>query len=171
MNFIKEGAIISCYLDAAAILAMLLLLVLSERLRQRKTPSYERFYRFAATVLATCVICLVYNAMYMQPAPWCRRVALVSRTLREYAVMLVVLQWSAYVYRKLYGEVALRPVVRGAFLLPAAVFAALTSILAKIGIEGVNTFSTLYRPSSSSGSTTERPPGRACSGSCRWSYS
>ena len=39
--------------------------------------------------------------------------------------MLVVLQWPAYVYRKLYGEVALRPVVRGAFLLPAAVFAAL----------------------------------------------
>ena len=134
MSFIKEGAIISCYLDAAAILAMLLLLVLSERLRQRKTPSYERFYRFAATVLATCVICLVYNAMYMQPAPWCRRVALVSRTVREYAVMLVVLQWSAYVYRKLYGEAALRPVVRGAFLLPAAVFAALLFVNLFTGI-------------------------------------
>ena len=50
MNAIVGNAIVSCYVDAAALLVMVLLLLLSERLRSRRTRSLRLFY------LLSCVV-------------------------------------------------------------------------------------------------------------------
>ena len=81
MNSIVGNAIVSCYMDAAAILVMVLLLLLSDRLRKRNTPSLRIFSTLCWQVLFTSVVCFIFNAMYRQPALWTRNVALISRTL------------------------------------------------------------------------------------------
>ena len=122
MNAIIGEAIVSCYLDAAAILLMVLLLLLSERIRERKTASLQIFYRFSYAVALTCVACFAYNAMYRQPAPWCHTAALIARTMREILVLLVILLWIAYVSYKLNGEKEFHTVRHRVFLAPAFVF-------------------------------------------------
>ncbi len=121
MNAIIGKAIVSCYLDAAAILLMVLLLLLSERIRQKKTASLRIFYRFSIAVALTCVACFVYNALYRQPAPWCHTAALIARTMREILVLLVILLWVAYVNLKLNGEKAFYTFWHRVFLVPAFV--------------------------------------------------
>ncbi len=100
---IDEKAIVSCYVDAAAILVMIVLLLLSERLRRRKSLSQRIYFILCWQVLFTSVACFVFNAMYRQTAPWCRTVALISRTLWDYSVLAVDCEWLAFVDVKLYG--------------------------------------------------------------------
>ena len=104
MNKITGEAIVSCYVAAAALLQMLLLLILSERLRQGKSYSMRIFFRLGLLVTVLCVTGFVYNAMYRQPAPWCHTAALIGKTLRECTVPVIVVLWLRYVYCKLYGE-------------------------------------------------------------------
>ncbi len=104
MNTIVGEATVSCYVDVASLLIMVLLLLLSERLRHRGNTSLRIFYMLSLCVTAICVCPFVYNAMYMQPAPWCHNVALIAKTLRECIVLLIVILWLIYVDRKLYGE-------------------------------------------------------------------
>ena len=68
MNFINEKAVVSCYVDAAAILLMVVLLLLSERQRKRDTPSMRIYGALCWLVLFTCIACLVFNAMYRNAA-------------------------------------------------------------------------------------------------------
>ena len=104
MNPIVGNAIVSCYVNAASLLVMVLLLVLSERLRVRRSRSQECFYWLAVCVTVTCVLLFCCNAMYMQPARWCHAVAIITRTARECLVLVIVVLWLDFVDSKLYGE-------------------------------------------------------------------
>ena len=91
MTIVSETAIVSCYADSAALLVVILLLLLSERIRQRRTVPLRIFFLLSCTVTVTCIFCFFYNAMYKSPAPWSHTVALAARTLRCYAVILIIL--------------------------------------------------------------------------------
>ena len=122
MNSIAGEAIVSCYVDAASLLIMVLLLLLSERLQRRGDASLRIFHRLSLCVTAICVCPFIYNAMYMQPARWCHTVAVVSKTLRECIVLLIVMLWLAYVDSKLYGEKNRHSRLFRLAFLPLAVF-------------------------------------------------
>ena len=104
MNFINEKAVVSCYVDVAAILLMVVLMLLSERQRKRDTPSVRIYGALCWLVLFTCIACLVFNAMYRNTAPWSRTAALISRTIWNYLVLAVDYYWLSYVDLKLYGK-------------------------------------------------------------------
>ena len=104
MNPIVGNAVVSCYVDAASLLVMILLIILSKRLKYRKSTSLRIFSMLSLCVTANCIFPFIYNAMYMQPAPWCHTVAVIAKTLRECTVLVIVILWLVYVDHKLYGE-------------------------------------------------------------------
>ena len=104
MNAIVGEAIVSCYVDAASLLVMIILLLLSRRFRRRNNASIRLFHMLSLCVTANCILPFIYNAMYMQPAPWCHTAALLAKTARECVVLLIVALWLVYVYHKLYGN-------------------------------------------------------------------
>ncbi len=121
MNAIVGEAIVSCYVDAASFLAMIVLLLLSERLRRRKSKSMQIFHALSLYVTLICFLSFTYNAMYMQPAPWCHTVALIAKTLRECDVLLIIALWLVYVYHVLYGEKNRHSLAFGLAFLPFGV--------------------------------------------------
>ena len=120
MNPIVGHTVVSCYVDAASFLVMILLLLLSERIRKRKTDSLRIFYSLCLVVTFTCICCFTFNAMYGQPAKWCHTVALISRTLWDIFVLGTICLWLAFVDRKLYGKQ--KTYIRVIRLVPVAVF-------------------------------------------------
>ena len=50
MNTIIGDAVVNCYIAAASFLVMILLLILSERLRQRKSPSLRVYFALSLVV-------------------------------------------------------------------------------------------------------------------------
>ncbi len=104
MNPIAKDAAVSCYVDAASLLIMVLLLFLSKRLLHRKTVSLRVYHILSWCITAICICPFIYNAMYMQPAPWCHTAAFLFKTLRECIVVVIVVLWLIYVDRTLYGE-------------------------------------------------------------------
>ena len=106
MNMIHSEAVVSCYVDVASLLVMILLLLLSERLRQRKTRSMRIFFMLCLFITMNCAACFCFHAMYRQPAPWCHTAAVISRTLWEFLSMNIVCMWLLFVGNKLYGEKA-----------------------------------------------------------------
>ncbi len=104
MNRIIGDAVVSCYVDVASLLAMLVLLILTERHRHRKTVSMRILNLLSLCVTANCILPFVYNAMFMQPAPWCHTAAVIAKTLRECVVLVIVILWLVYVDHKLYGK-------------------------------------------------------------------
>ena len=104
MKPIIGNAIVSCYVDAASLLVMILLLILSKDLRYRKSISLRIFYILSLCVTANCIFPFLYNAMYMQTAPWCHTAAVLAKTLRECVVLVIVILWIVFVDYKLNGE-------------------------------------------------------------------
>ena len=104
MMGIDKAAIVSCYADTAALLVMILLILLSERIRRRKNVSLHIFYALVLTLTATCVMSFFCHAALKQPAPWWHTLAIACRTLWEWMAFLVILLWAAYVENKLYGD-------------------------------------------------------------------
>ena len=103
MRIIGEASV-SCYVDAVAMLIMVLLLILSERIRKQKNREFHLFFLLSLAIMATCFFCFVFNAMNEQPASWCHTAALISRTLRECFVIVDISLWNAYLINKLYGN-------------------------------------------------------------------
>ena len=122
MNTIVGEAAVSCYVDAASLLIMIMLLILSERLRRRENPSLCIFHKLSLCVTALCICPFIYNAMYMQPAPWCHTTAIIFKTLRECIVLLIIILWLVYVDHKLYGEKNHRVFAFKLVFLPLALF-------------------------------------------------
>ncbi len=122
MNKITGEALVSCYVDAAALLAMLLLILLSRRLRRQNSKSMRLFDMLCACVTANCILPFIYNAMYQQQAPWCHTAAVIAKTLRECVVLLIIAIWLIYVYRRLYGENRRYTAVLRLVILPFGVF-------------------------------------------------
>ena len=134
MKPIVGHAIVSCYVDAASLLVMVLLLLLSERIRSRKTESLRIYHLLCLVVTVTCVNCFVFNAMYGQPAPWCHTVALISRSLWEFYVLGTVCLWLAYVDTMLYGKQEKWTLLRIIRITPVSVFVVLLIINPFTGI-------------------------------------
>ena len=134
MNFINEKAVVSCYVDAAAILLMVVLLVLSERLRKRDTPSMRIYGALCWLVLFTSVACFVFYAMYRNTAPWSRNVALFSRTIWNIFVLAVDYYWLSYIDFKLYGKRIRKAYITVLKVLPLIVFSVLLFINLFTGI-------------------------------------
>ena len=111
-------AVVSCYVDAASLLVMILLLILSKHLRHRESTSTRIFYALSLCVTANCVFSFLYNAMYMQTAPWCHTAAIVFKTLRECMVLVIVLLWLVYIDNKLNGEKKRRSIKAALVFLP-----------------------------------------------------
>ena len=102
IDLVREASV-NCYLSMASILVMVVLLIHSDILRQRKTDSLRIFFLFCCTVTVTCVCNYVYNLMYGQTAPWTHSVALISRTLQMFFFLTNVILWIVYVDYKLFG--------------------------------------------------------------------
>ena len=121
---IAEEAIVSCYVDAASLLLMVLLTLLSLRLHWQKNAATRAFSLISLCVTLNCVMCFLTNAMYMQTAPWTHVLVRIARMIRELLVLAVNLFWLPYVYHKLYGDEVRHPLLALAAL-PWAVMAVL----------------------------------------------
>ena len=103
MSIIGE-AIVSCYIDVASFLVMILLLLLSERIRKHGNASLRVLFHLCVCITVLCVLCFFCHATYKQPAAWYHTLALVSRTAGELLTFLIIILWIVFVNRKLYGE-------------------------------------------------------------------
>ena len=146
MMGINETAAVSCYVDTAALLVMVLLLFLSERIRQRKTVPLRLFFLLCCTVTATCVFCLMYNAVYKQTAEWSHSFALGARSMCSYAVLLVIVLWLLFVDSKLHGAKNWSPVARKMLFLPIALYAILLTVNLITGIVFTVSSDNLIKP-------------------------
>ena len=104
MKLIIGDAVVSCYVDAASLLVMILLLCLSERIRRRKNENSRVFFLLCLQIAFTCIVCFVFNAMEGHTTPLSHAAALVSRTLWELCSIMTDCLWLTYVHQKLYGE-------------------------------------------------------------------
>ena len=119
-------SVVSCYADAAALLVMILLMLLSERFRRRQhDPSLRLFYLLSLSLLVTCVMSFLCHAAYKQPAPWCHTMAIVCRTLWECLTFFIILLWSGYVAVKLHWDKKRLLVPAMLYALPFCVFTVL----------------------------------------------
>ena len=143
---INETAVVSCYVDAAALLVMVLLLLLSERIRQRKAVPLRVFFLLCCAVTATCVFCFMYNAMYKQTSAWSHSFALGARTMRCYMVLLIVVLWLFFVNAKLYGARQWNPVVQRILFLPIAAYAIMLMVNFFTGIVFTISPENLFEP-------------------------
>ncbi|MCR4764242.1 MAG: PP2C family protein-serine/threonine phosphatase [Lachnospiraceae bacterium] len=121
---IDEAAIVTCYVDAAAILMMVLLLVLAFS-KRRMNLSLRFFYGFCLTLTGACVCSFVCHAMLNREASWCHLLAMIGRTLWEWLTFLVILLWAGYVRIKLYGRDRKKLRIWALSFLPFVVFSVL----------------------------------------------
>ena len=131
---IDEKAVVACYVDAAAILAMLVLLLQSGHLRRQNNLPMRVYNVLSWQVLFNAVACFVFNAMYRQTAPWCHTVAWISRTLWDYSVLATDFLWLTYVDVKLFGTKKRGTLTRIVRILPLIVFLILLVINLFTGI-------------------------------------
>ncbi len=132
-NIIGE-AVVSCYVDAASLLVLTILLLFARRLNDRKNTTMRIFSMMCVYVMANSVFSFIYNAMYLQPAPWCHTVAIIFKTLRECSVLITITLWLMYVDHKLYGERIQHSPVFRLIMLPFAVILVLLVINMFTGI-------------------------------------
>ena len=104
MKMITGSSVVDCFVAIASFLVMVLLLFLSRRIYKQRNQSHRIYFLLTVQVAFTCIFCFVFNAMNKQPAPWCHTAAVISRTLREFSVLVTVTLWLAFVDRKLYGN-------------------------------------------------------------------
>ncbi|MBR4393250.1 MAG: PP2C family protein-serine/threonine phosphatase [Oscillospiraceae bacterium] len=123
---INETAIVSCYSDAAALLVMILLMLMSERFRRRKhDASLYLFYLLSLFLIATCVMSFLCHAAYKQTALWWHILAVGCRTLWEWFTFFIILLWSGYVAVKLHWDKKRLLVPAVLYALPFCVFTVL----------------------------------------------
>ena len=73
-------AVVSCYVLAASLLVMIVLLLFSVRTRREDSTSDRDFLVLCVCVVCNCVLSFAYNALYGHTAPWCRAAALIAKT-------------------------------------------------------------------------------------------
>jgi len=120
MNFIRGDTVVSCYVDAAALLVMIML-IFSVHSHQQKTKAFQIFYLLSWTVAVTCVVSFVFYAMEGHTEPWTHTVAKLSRTLWVLCVLVLVALWLVYVDRKLNRKWAPLRIIREVILIGFAV--------------------------------------------------
>ena len=146
MKFILGDAVVSCYVDAASLL-MMLLLILSVYIHRNETKTLRIFYLLCWTIAVTCVACFVFNAMGGHTEQWTHTVAWISRTLWENCVLVTVILWIAYVECRLYRKWTIARIIRDAplFIFPVLLIINLfTGIVFSISDENQLQRKTLY---------------------------
>ena len=128
MNLIAGSAMVSCYVDMAAFLVMVVLMLFSGRMRRRNTASLRVFTWLCRCVTALCVLCFVFHAMYRQSAPWCHPAALISKTLWEGLILVIVFLWTAYINSELYEKPKAHSAWYRLLLIPLAAFMVLLAV-------------------------------------------
>ena len=134
MNPISGDAIVSCHVSVVSLLVMIVLLAVSKRQWSRKSLSIRVLFLLSLCVMANCILPFIYNAMYLQPAPWCHTAALLAKTLRECIVLAIVILWLVYVDQKLYGKRKWNSRTLLLVFLPLALFLAILLINLFTGI-------------------------------------
>ena len=130
---IDESSVVSCYLDSAAFLVMILLR-LSARFRRHKSSSLYIFYLLSLSLTVSCVCSFICHAMYRKPALWCHYLAVSCRTLWEWLILVSIFLWAAYVQKKLYGDKKQLSSEQLFYILPLCVFTVLLIINLFTGI-------------------------------------
>ena len=125
MIAMNEAAMTSCYMDAAAILVMLLMMVTAKRVARRKNPSLHVFQMFSLFLTITCMLSFICHAMIKQTAPWCHTMAIAGKTLLEWFSFLCIFLWAFYVEITLYGIRKQRFPVKVLYNIPFLVFTVL----------------------------------------------
>lgn len=128
MFAINKTAMVSCYVDAAALLVMVLLLFQSKNLLRRKDPTLRIFRRLCVLLTATCVTSFLCHAMYMQEAPWCHSLAIAGKTLWRCFAFLAIFLCAVDVKLKLYGPGEKNTLADILYLLPLLAFTALLAV-------------------------------------------
>ena len=130
---ISSTAIVSCYLDIAALCTMLLLLVLK---RHRKNEDLSRRIISAINIALTisCVASFISHAVVGQQALKYHSIAVASRTIWEWLAFFTILLWGAYVQNKLYGDIRRRARWILILLVPITIFTILLIINLFTGI-------------------------------------
>ena len=103
MKPIAGNAVVSCYVDAASLAAMILLQILSERPGRREDAQARIFRMLSLCITVNCILPFAYHAMYMQTAPWCHAAALAARTLRECMVPVILVFWLVFADYRMHG--------------------------------------------------------------------
>ena len=134
MKPITDAAAVSCYVDAAAFLAMIILVLVSRHFQKRTNPTVRIYQLLCLCIMAICVLPFIHNAMYMQTAPWCHDAAFIAKTLRECLIPVIISLWLLFIYRRLYRRKRPRPFVSMLVFLPFAVIELLLVINLFTGI-------------------------------------
>lgn len=111
MSSVNTIAIVSCYADAGAFIVMILLLILSERLRRRNDLSHAIFFKLTIALTLSCIFSFICHIAFMQSGAFLHVLVLLSRTLWEWLVFLAILLWSSYVGLKLFGKMEKLPLI------------------------------------------------------------
>ena len=124
---------VSCYIDAAALMVMVTLLLVSNRSNAYKAEA-QRIFRFLLwSITINCVISFLYHALYKQQAPWCGTAARVLLTGLNYFILVITVLWLAFVDRTLYGIRKQTMMIRLIRMLPViAILVLLVSIFSQI---------------------------------------
>ena len=134
MNAIIGEAIVSCYVNAASLLVITVLMLFSYMIRSHRGITLRLFRAIGVCIAVNSVMSFIYNAMYMQTAPWCHTVAMAAKTLRECAVLCTVMLWLVYVYHKLFSRKRKHVIMFRLALLPLAVLLILLGVNLFTGI-------------------------------------
>ena len=150
MIAVDKTAAVSCYADAAALLVMVILTLLAERLHRKNNASLRAFFLLRLSLTAICVLSFVCHAMIKQPASWCHILAVACMTLWKWFTFLTVLLWAENTETKTYGSKKRRSLINVIYNLPFGVFTLLlivnlfTGILFTCTDENRFEFSPLY---------------------------
>ena len=122
---IHADAVVSCYIDAASFLMVLLILVLSDYGAVRRRLSQRIFYGICVCLEILCALFFFCHAMYGQTAMWCHTGVIVGRTVLEITMQSICALWVAYIHRKVHVEEKRMSWPYLASLVPLAVFSVL----------------------------------------------
>ncbi len=104
MSVYTESSIVSCYIDAASCLLMVLLLILSGMVFKNRSRSIVLFRVLCFEVVLTCIACFVFNAMWGRTSDISHLIAHISRSFWEFLAITANCMWLAYLEQKLFAR-------------------------------------------------------------------
>ena len=128
MNLIDPTVFASCYLDTAAWLILVMMLILERSSRKLKNPALHVFRVLCMTLTVYCIMSMTCHFLVKKPTVWCHYLALASRTLKEWLAFLSVLLWVRYMEKKMYGDRKPGSMVRAVYRFPFLVFTLLLTV-------------------------------------------
>lgn len=110
MKLFIGNSIVSCYVDIASLLVIVILLMLSYKVRRRDSSAIRMYRILCAQIGLTCIVCFMANVSEGHTSEIFHVISFVSRTLWELCTILTDVIWLAFVDQKLYGSLEKRSV-------------------------------------------------------------